>query len=406
MGQYRVLDLFCGTGGFAQGFAATGRYRVLGGLDLLPVATRTFRINHPDAIVVPGDIRALSPVRFSEMFALAEGAIDVIIGGPPCQGFSSIRPHRSDARDDRRNSLFREFAAYVAFFRPRAFVLENVVGLATHDDGRTIAAIEETFARLGYATDWRIMNAAHFGVPQKRERLIVLGVARGLPLSFPRPTHSYAGATIGVQDRRRMLLPEPRTLFNQLDAPLPSAVTVAEAIDDLPPLAAGEAADQYAAPPRTDYQRARRRGGGDLALHAATGHTPRMLEIIRHAGPNIAAIPRHLISSGFSSCYSRLAADEPSVTITVNFVHPASNRCIHPQQDRALTPREGARLQGFDDDFRFAGNRTEIVKQIGNAVPPLLGRAIGAHLAWLLDGQDLGPNSESALAETGALLRN
>jgi DNA (cytosine-5)-methyltransferase 1 len=109
-----------------------------------------------------------------------------------------------------------------------------------------------------------------------------------------------------------------------------------------------------------------------------------MLEIIRHSGKNISSIPSHLISSGFSSCYSRLDGDATSVTITVNFVHPASNRCIHPSCDRALTPREGARLQSFDDDFEFAGNRSQIVKQIGNAVPPLLGRAIGEALAAVL----------------------
>ena len=102
-----------------------------------------------------------------------------------------------------------------------------------------------------------------------------------------------------------------------------------------------------------------------------------MLEIIRHAGSNISAIPEHLISSGFSSCYSRVDPDEPAVTITVNFVHPASNKCIHPYQDRALTLREGARLQSFDSIIsKFAGNRTKIAKQIGNAVPPLLGQAI------------------------------
>ena len=100
------------------------------------------------------------------------------------------------------------------------------------------------------------------------------------------------------------------------------------------------------------------------------------MEIIRHSGDNISCIPKHLITSGFSSCYSRLRGDEPAVTITVNFVHPASNKCIHPDLDRALTPREGARLQSYDDDFVFKGNRSQIVKQIGNAVPPLLGQAI------------------------------
>ena len=108
------------------------------------------------------------------------------------------------------------------------------------------------------------------------------------------------------------------------------------------------------------------------------------MEIVRHSGKNIDAIPKHLITSGFSSSYSRLDADDPAVTITVNFVHPSSNRCIHPLQDRALTPREGARLQSFDDSFEFSGNRTQIVKQIGNAVPPLLGKALTSAVAQML----------------------
>ena len=132
---------------------------------------------------------------------------------------------------------------------------------------------------------------------------------------------------------------------------LQPAVPVMDAIDDLPPLASGETAAAYDRPPRTDYQRARRNGCRTLAWHDATAHTPRMLEIIRHAGKNISAIPRELISSGFSSCYSRLDGETPSVTITVNFVHPASNRCIHPACDRALTherwgPPKGGTLAG------------------------------------------------------------
>jgi DNA (cytosine-5)-methyltransferase 1 len=159
---------------------------------------------------------------------------------------------------------------------------------------------------------------------------------------------------------------------------------VADAIDDLPRIESGAIATAYDRPARTQFQRDRRARSPSLELHSSTRHSDRMLEIISHSGPNISAIPPHLITSGFSSCYSRLAADEPSVTITVNFVHPASNRCIHPALDRALTPREGARLQSFDDDFSFAGNRTQIVKQIGNAVPPLLGQALGTHLATLI----------------------
>jgi DNA (cytosine-5)-methyltransferase 1 len=154
-------------------------------------------------------------------------------------------------------------------------------------------------------------------------------------------------------------------------------VTVGDAINDLEPVAAGQASTNYRTDHTpSDYAKAMQNGNKSVTLHSATKHTERMLEIVRKAGLNRWALPEGMTSSGFSSCYSRLTADEPSTTITVNFVHPASNRCIHPIQDRALTPREGARLQSFDDNFEFRGSRTAIVKQIGEAVPPLLGRAI------------------------------
>jgi DNA (cytosine-5)-methyltransferase 1 len=385
----KIMDLFCGTGGFSKGLEDSGRFEVVFGVDLLPVAVQTFRLNHVDAAGVIADIRSMPPEKVETEFGIAQGTIDVIVGGPPCQGFSSIRPHRSMKRDDPRNSLFREFARYVEYFRPRAFVLENVVGLASYQGGATLEVMEEAFARAGYTTDWRILNAAQYGVPQKRERLILLGTEQGSHLSFPAPNH-WGGKgttrTIGVRDRKRMHGASQANLFDSDSEQrnLLSVVTVADAIDDLPQIGSGEKATEYDKSPRTSYQAARRREAAQLELHASTRHTERMLEIIRHAGSNIASIPPHLISSGFSSCYSRLAADEPSVTITVNFVHPASNRCIHPTLNRALTPREGARLQSFDDDFRFSGTRAQIVKQIGNAVPPLLGRALGCHLAELL----------------------
>ncbi len=387
--KLRLFDLFCGTGGFSNGFeqADSASFETILGVDVLPIAIETFRRNHPQAKAICGDIRQIKLAALADELQLKKGDLDVVIGGPPCQGFSSIRPFRSSNDDDPRNSLFEQFANFVNFFRPKALVMENVVGLATFNGGETIQQIQECFSRLGYGCEWKIVNAANFGVPQKRERLILIGVQKGAAVNFPVPTHITRGATIGFRDRSRMLtVPEP-DLFSTPPIPkLRPAVTVLDAVDDLPEIEAGEVAMAYSKKPRHYFQRERRRGAKSLTLHNATAHTPKMMEIIRHSGKNISAIPSHLITSGFSSCYSRLDADEPAVTITVNFVHPASNRCIHPIQHRALSPREGARLQSFDDTFEFAGTRSQIVKQIGNAVPPLLGKAIAEPLGELLRG--------------------
>ena len=390
----KVMDLFCGTGGFSKGFENAGGFEVIYGIDVLEVAVETFRLNHPTSLAVAGDIRAIRLKEVAEKLGIKKQGVDIIVGGPPCQGFSSIRPFRSSDEDDARNTLFEEFAAYVNYFRPPVFVMENVVGLATYKSGSTIEQIQECFKSLGYETDWKILNAAHYGVPQKRERLVMIGAQAGIPLRFPSPTHSGEFRTIGIREKGRRLAPPvdgaPATLFEPEQDKLPRAVTVMDAIGDLPPVASGEWAHAYTLDPANDFQAARRRNSESLEWHVSTAHSERMLEIIRHSGSNISSIPAHLISSGFSSCYSRLEPDEPAVTITVNFVHPASNKCIHPVQDRALTLREGARLQSYDDDFKFAGGRMRIAKQIGNAVPPLLGQAIASSVLDMMGAQRRG----------------
>jgi len=380
MKKLKIIDLFCGTGGFSKGFENSkgNQFETVFGIDLLPTCIKTFKANHPGAESISGDIRAVRPSDVQSLIGLKRGEVDLIIGGPPCQGFSSIRPFRSTNDDDPRNTLFEEFALFVNWFRPKALVLENVVGLATHAEGQTISTMEKCFEELGYQCDWKILNAAHFGIPQKRERLIFIGVKKGAPLTFPAPTHECRSDTIGHKNKSRLLLPEESNLFQTVD--LQPALTVLDAIADLPAIGNGEAATRYSTEPSNAFQRERRKRTSILTLHESTKHSEKMMEIIKHSGPNISYIPKHLISSGFSTCYSRLPGNEPSSTITVNFVHPASNRCIHPKLDRALTPREGARLQSFDDDFVFAGNRSQITKQIGNAVPPLLGKAIAEAL--------------------------
>jgi len=344
------------------------RCDVVAAIDINNVSAQTMKANHPECLVYNEDIRKVRPERVEADLAAADKSIDVVIGGPPCQGFSSIRPFRGSGKDDDRNTLFEQFALYVNYFRPKVFIFENVVGLVSHNKGQTLKAIQECFTDIGYETDWRILNAANYGVPQKRERFIMIGVPKGGSIVFPEPTHYFSGKTIGVGNKKKMILAN--------DDGLPPALTVMDAIGDLPPVSSGEECTVYKNPPQNEYQAERRKGSKILTLHKATNHPEYMLNIIRHAGSNIYALPEGLVTSGFSSCYSRLSADEPSVTITVKFTNPASSKCIHPIQDRALTPREGARIQSFDDTYIFCGTKTQITEQIGNAVPPLLGKAI------------------------------
>jgi len=373
-----VLDLFCGTGGFSKGFsnAQNCNYEIKFGIDILQNSIATFQANHRNAKAIVGDIRKVKKTDVINITKLNKNNVDIILGGPPCQGFSSIRPFRSSNDDDPRNNLFEEYASYVNYFRPKIFILENVIGLATHKNGNTLNIIQECFHKLGYDTEWKIINCAHFGIPQKRERFILVGYQKGINFNFPLPTHYYKGDTISYKNKNKVLFAD--------NISLPKSISVMDAINDLPIIGSGEECNSYTLKAQNQYQQDRRKNIKNLTLHKSTNHSDQMLEIIKHAGKNISSIPKHLINSGYSSCYSRLNPDEPSVTITVNFVHPASNRCIHPYSHRALTPREGARLQSFDDDFIFIGNRSQITKQIGNAVPPLLGKVFAEHIKQYL----------------------
>lgn len=366
-GRFRVLDLFCGAGGLSFGLELTGCFTTVAGLDLLPDRIATFRANHSHSIGLVQDIREFSPETFP---AMVDG-IDVIVGGPPCQGFSSIRPFRTLTEGDRRNTLVEHFLMLVALIKPRWFIFENVVGILTHYRGRMLRSLLAGFEDSGYTVSWGVLNAALYGVPQHRERLFIVGNRSDAKFSWPTPTHHAEHESMaGI--RSEVVRSDP--LFTKH---LPQAISLNEAIGDLPALKAGQSAEKYKHAPCNKFQKWARTSSQTLTMHQATQHSKRMLEIIQHAGSNISAIPKHLITSGFSSCYSRLDGDSPSTTLTVNFVHPASNKCIHPTQDRALTPREGARIQSFPDRYEFLGTRSQIVKQIGNAVPPLLAKAIG-----------------------------
>lgn len=380
----RIVDLFCGTGGISFGLTeADSRFQLAAGVDLDPAAAKTAQANHPAAEVVCAPIEQVDVRALGDMEAA--GPIDLVVGGPPCQGFSSLRPSRGTALDDPRNRLYREFQRVVEDLRPRVFMLENVVGLVNATKGTLLEDLLLGFSELGYATEWRILNAASFGVPQKRERFFLLGVHESLPVSpaalFPAPTHYFEGRTIGIRDRERLHLAGPNAI---------PAVSAWDAISDLPALKSGQASERYSSPPRNDYQRqmrSQREGSAArVTWHVAAQHNQKMLQVMKLAGSSKSALPEGLVSSGYSSCYSRISADEVAPTITVKFTSPASSKCIHPRDDRAITPREAARLQSFPDHFIFEGSKTEVASQIGNAVPPLLAAAFAPLLADALSG--------------------
>lgn len=368
MSDINVLDLFCGTGGFSYGFQEySKRFNVVGAIDLLTHATETTKANHPNCVTFTQDIRTLKPSDVEN--SLNGKQVDLIVGGPPCQGFSSLRPFRSSTEDDPRNSLFEQFALFVNYFKPKVFVMENVVGLVTHNKGKTLAIIEDCFRQMGYKFDWKILNTANYGVPQKRERFILIGTRDGEEISFPTPTHYFKGKSIGVKQKERHVMG---------CTSLPSAVTLDEAIGDLPFIESAMTSSEYGEVPLNEYQQEMRKNSNLLTMHEAANHSKKMLEIISYSGSNINCIPKNLITSGFSSCYSRLNPNEPATTLTVKFQSPASSKCIHPFQNRALTAREGARIQSFNDTYRFNGSKTNIISMLGNAVPPLLGKAIAS----------------------------
>jgi DNA (cytosine-5)-methyltransferase 1 len=378
--MFKVVDLFCGTGALSYGLCLSDdRFHVVAGLDHDPDACETARANHPGAKILCRSIRDVSAAEFAAATALED--VDVVVGGPPCQGFSSLRPNRNSNKDDRRNYLYLDFAEYVGFFRPKVFLMENVVGLIGQTKGKILSDIIKDFENLNFEVDFRVLNAANYGVPQKRERLIMVGVNRDIiknpTLNFPTPTHYFNGRVIGTKRKDKYV--------TNTDKGIP-AITVMEAICDLPELTSGKSSDHYATPPTNYYQNMMRaKGVGRLSLHQAALHSNKMLDVIKVAGTSKNALPDGIVSSGFSSCYSRMEPDQPATTITVKFTSPASSKCIHPYQQRAITPREAARLQSFPDCFQFKGSKTAIASQLGNAVPPLLSKAIAPMLIQNLE---------------------
>ena len=296
------------------------------------------------------DLTATTVVEIEKFFGVSRREIDVVSGGPPCQGFSTVGKRDES---DPRNRLWRHYRELVAEIRPAYVLIENVEGMLVVRGGKLAQEIAESFAEIGYRMKFKLIRAADHGVPQLRKRTIFMGWLEGLAEpAYPQKSR----------------LPH---------------VTVAEAIFDLPALGSRERSVTYDQEPTTAYQRARREDCSALNNHEAANHPPELIEVLSHIpdGGNRKSIPDHLQpSSGFHNSYARLASDKPAIAVTSNMRKPSSARATHPLQHRGLTVREGLRLQSFDDDFVVLGSRTSQYLQVGNAVPPLLGLALGREL--------------------------
>lgn len=339
----KVIDLFSGVGGLSLGFRKEG-FEVVLANEIDTEISESYSKNHPETIMINKDITKLN---ISDVFEKYKGEIDVIIGGPPCQGFSQ-KGQRKTINDD-RNFLFRYFYNVVAFLMPRYFVMENVPNLLTAENGFFKNEIVKLFGNVGYSLSYGIVNAADYGVPQNRKRAVVIGTLSDV--STPLPTR-------------------------QCDK-----VSIWDAISDLAFLESGQGENEQEYPSSTlsSYQALLRKNAVKLYNHTSTKHSKIALERLAMIPPNMGRemLPKeHLTKSIYSGTWTRMVKEDISVTITTRFDTPSSGKFTHPFLDRAITVREAARLQSFPDDFVFYGTKGSQMKQVGNAVPPILAQKI------------------------------
>lgn len=385
-----MLDLFAGAGGFSEGLSEAG-FHSLFASEIVPVYANTYKLNHPGAKVFTADIRSLNADKVLSELGLERGQLDLLAGGPPCQGFSINAPVRSVL--DQRNHLFKEYLRFVDTFAPRAVLIENVPGLVSFEHGATLHAILDALAQLGYGADVRILGAAYYGVPQMRWRTIILGLRGKVlpPAAFPEPIyHAPIRPNFTTTFDGQMLV--------KLPAPEVSAAftTVKEAIGDLPPLICGERGEEvkeYISEPFCDYQRRLRIGSSGVYNHEAPRLSKINLERLKHIRPggNWTDIPDDLLPKGMKRAnrgdhtkrYGRVTADGLASTILTK-CDPHWGAYFHYEQERSFTVREAARIQSFPDHYIFTGTIAEQFAQVGNAVPPLLAEAVGLTLKSIL----------------------
>lgn len=406
----RIIDLFSGAGGLTFGFY----YRIRNNTfvrnrknsfvfanEFDSHAAKAFSANYPDITMLNKDIKSLTENEIREL--IGEESVDLIIGGPPCQSFSTV----GQRIYDEKAMLYEEYLRILSIVRPKMFLFENVKGILsmretfykTDEDGNILYTttknketgrerkkpiidhygrhvmdiIQEKFANItedfGYNIVKETLNAVDFGVPENRERVFIVGIRKDLNIqwkfSSPKGTDK---------------------------------LTIKEAISDLPSVCENENVTQYIVQPKNTYQELMRHGSHNITHHYCGEYGEKIRTVIENVkqgqGKNDfnKLIEKGLIdekyklTSGYANTYGRLIEDQPCTTITNNMSTPSGLRCIHYEQNRALTPREGARIQSFPDWFQFVGDKTNVTTQIGNAVPPLLAIALAKQINSALKG--------------------
>jgi len=387
----RMIDLFAGAGGLSEGLREAG-FASLYANEIKHRYAKTYAYNHPETIIDARDIRSVDASEIRAKLGLEKGQLDLIAGGPPCQGYSVNAPSRST--EDERNHLFREFIRFVDEFSPRTVLIENVPGLVSFEGGMTLQAILTELESHGYSSDVKILYAPHYGVPQTRWRTIVIGTRGSTPASmlFPVPINQApvrVNFTSRFSGRNIVAFPEQNNL--------PQYVSVKDAIDDLPRLTNGEVGSEtkeYRTEPQNSFQTSMRSNSNGVVNHEAAKLSKINLARMKYIPPggNWTDIPFDLLPKGMKEArrsdhtkrYGRVDPDGLASTILTK-CDPHWGAYFHYDQDRAYTVREAARIQTFPDSFHFLGSRVEQYEQVGNAVPPLLAYAIGQSIRSVLD---------------------
>lgn len=371
----KMIDLFSGAGGLSEGLRQAG-FHSLYANEVIKTYSETYARNHPDTLVDQRDIRSVDAKSIRQKLKLEQGDLDLLAGGPPCQGFSINAPIRSN--DDSRNHLFREFIRFVDEFQPKAVLIENVPGLVSFENGMTLQAILDELTNHGYHADVRILYAPHYGVPQTRWRTIIIGMKyqKDIQAAFPQPEYDAplrVNFTSRFDGRNIIGFPQKNNLQPH--------ISVKDALSDLPVLNNGESGlecKNYRSLPQNRFQYLMREFSNGVFNHEAPRLSKINLERLKYipAGGNWTNIPDNLLPKGMQRArksdhtkrYGRVNPDGLASTILTK-CDPHWGAYFHYDQDRVFSVREAARIQTFPDHFIFTGSKAEQYEQVGNAVP-------------------------------------